>query len=369
MIVRTEDIKSISNIILYAVDTKDTSTVTETLELLVEDGILNFNVTNGEYFVNAKLPLYEDISFHATVNASIFLKLISQVTTETIDFSIIDNCLVLICNGIYKFPLIYDGDKLLELPKIYIDNITSEFDVDSAVLLSILKYNSKQLTIGNVHNPVQKMYYLDENGAITFTSGACVNSFSLDSPIKILLTQKIVRLFKLFNGQCVHFTIGHDAVSDSLLKTKLRFETDSVSITSIMSCDDSLLNSFPAKLIRATADEDYPYSAVINKNDLISAINRFMVFCSDKFSCMCSFVFNDSCLELSNINKSTVESINYINRIESGCSYLAHLDLLELKSAIDCYSDDYVNIFFGNNKSILVSRGSVVNIIPEAQVT
>ena len=49
--------------------------------------------------------------------------------------------------------------------------------------------------MGVVSNPIQRLYYMDERGAVTFTSGACINNFTLEKPVKILLNNKLVKLF------------------------------------------------------------------------------------------------------------------------------------------------------------------------------
>ena len=103
MICRIEDLKKISTILLTAVDSSDISKITDNLELKVENEILNLSVTNGEYFVRTKLPIYENIDFHATVNANVFLKLLTKITTETVEFKIDNNNLSNISNLPYNY--------------------------------------------------------------------------------------------------------------------------------------------------------------------------------------------------------------------------------------------------------------------------
>ena len=106
----------------------------------------------------------------------------------------------------------------------------------------------------------KSVYYMDENGAVTFTTGACVNSFTLEQPVKVLLNDRLVKLFKLFKGEKVKFTLGYDAISDEIIQTKVKFETSDVTITAILSCDDSMLRQFPVNAVRGRADATYPYS-------------------------------------------------------------------------------------------------------------
>ena len=196
MIIRVEDLKDISQAVLSVVDTNEISIINETLELVVKNNVFYMNVTNREYYVSAKVQVYDEEDFRATVDANVFLKLISQITTDVVEFNVVDNYLAISANGSYRLPLIYENDKLLELPVITINNKTSELDVDGNILLSILNYNSRQLNIGTVTNPIQKLYYIDEFGAITFTSGACVNNFNLDTDSFKLLEYSDKLLFK-----------------------------------------------------------------------------------------------------------------------------------------------------------------------------
>ena len=47
-------------------------------------------ITNNEYYVKALLTINQSEEFHATVNASLFLNLMSKVTSETVEL-IVDN--------------------------------------------------------------------------------------------------------------------------------------------------------------------------------------------------------------------------------------------------------------------------------------
>lgn len=393
MIINTKNFKNCCSKILAATDTSEISILTETLELKTIGRILYLNVTNREYYVSVKFPLDHDEEFHATVNANMFLKLISQTTTEDIELAIVDNVLNVKANGSYQFPLIYDKDKLLELPEIIINNKTVEMGIDSDVLDSIAQYNSKELNKGSVARPVQKMYYIDEQGCITFTTGACVNSFSLEKPVKILLSNKIVKLFKLFKGATVHdvikateseeitkkvqenyqnslihFTLGYDALSDDIMQTKVSFETNDVALTAIIACDDVLLNSVPASAIRARANNNYPYSVTINKEALLGAIGRLLLFTNDKkIRAYGEFEFNSESVVIRDIKKDNSETIKYDNvtNIYDGNSYKLFLDLMDFQVTLESCIEDDINLSFGDGKAVVLTRKNIKNIIPE----
>lgn len=371
MILRIEEIQSACSKILAAVDSNVLSVLTETLQLKTEDKNLYISVTNREYFAQVKIPMNEDADFHATVNANLFLKLISQITTDTIEINVIDTSLILKGNGTYKLPLIFDGDKLLELPEIQICNPTIEFDIESNTLLSILQFNSKELTKGSISKPIQKLYYMDEKGCVTFTTGACVNSFTLAQPVKILLNDRLVKLFKLFKGETVKFTLGYDAISDEIIQTKVRFATDDTIITAILTCDDSMLNAFPTNSVRGRAETTYPYSVNINRELMIQTISRLLLFSSansakDVIKPYATFEFKKDSVVIYDTNKENKEEIYYTNST-SGIEdvYCATFDLNDVKSTLENCVEQYVALHFGDGLAAVLARGNVKNVIPE----
>lgn len=356
--------------ILAAVDNNELSAVTETLELVTKDEYLYINVTNREYFAQVKVQLPEKQEFHATVNAMLFLKLISQLTTNSVEFDIKDNSLVVKANGVYNLPLIFDGDKLLELPAINIENVTNEFNIDSNILRSILTYNSKELIKGSISRPVQKLFYVDDQGAITFTNGACVNSFTLEQPVKLLFNSRLVKLFKLFDNGDVAFKIGFDAISDDIIQTKVRFETDTIVLTAILSCDDTLLTSVPVAAIRGRANGDYPYLINLNKDMLLQTINRLLLFNSvggkSTLKPYSTFEFGKDSVVIYDVHKDNKETISYNNTLLN-CdeTYTAILDLVELKITLENCVEQYINLHFGDHSAFVLSRGNIKNVIPE----
>lgn len=367
IILRIEDIKSVCADILTAVDSNGISKITETLEIVVDSGTMNMNVTNGDYYARVTLPVTEtNEKMHATVDAALFLKLISKTTTDTVQIDVNDNILTLCANGNYKIPLIYDGDELLKLPEINIENETNSFDIESSVLKDIMIYNTKELQKGLIAKPVQKLYYIDEKGAITFTTGACVNDFSLPEPVKLLLNQKIVKLFKIFKDEAVKFTIGQD-MFNNMTQTKVKFTSSNFELTAVIPSDDSMVNSVPVDAIRDRAHTIYPYSVVINKSELLQTIERLLLFSSDSLKLYSKFEFGVDSVKIYDIQESNYEVIKYSNEAIDALSdpYVAILDLIDLKLSLEGYNESHSTIRFGNNVAIVVYTKNIHTVIPE----
>lgn len=373
MIISTKQLKDTCSKVLTAVESNSLSTITETLELLAKNGYLNINITNKEYYVRIKLPMEEQAEFHATVNAVLFLKLIFQTTKETVELNIKDNTLEVIGNGNYTLPLIYENDKLLELPEININNVTNQFTMSTGILKSILVYNSKELTMGVATRPVQKLYYIDSKGCLTFTTGACVNSFTLPEDIKILVNNRIVKLFSLFDTDEVNFTLGQDSLSDGSVQTKICISNDCISLTAILSNDESLLSSVPVEAIRGRSNDDYPYSISISKNELLQTLNRMLLFFTSSSSNICysKFVFGKEQVVIKDTDRNNEEIIKYSNTVLDeldDSTYECLLDLNDIKNVISNFNDSFININFGNEQAIVVCSGSIRNVVPECSV-
>lgn len=374
MIIRIEEIQSACSKILAAVDSNALSAVTETLQLSTEGKNLFISVTNKEYYAQVKIEMSEPMDFKATVNAQLFLKLVSQITTETIELTTQDSALVLKGNGTYKLPLIFEGDKLLELPEINIDNPTVNFTIDSNILLSILNYNSKELNKGIISKPIQKMYYVDNEGAITFTTGACVNNFQLQQPVKLLLNDRLVKLFKLFKGEQVDFTLGYDTIADDVIQTKVKFKSDNIIITAVLSCDDTMLQQFPVNAVRGRANADYPYSVNINKDQLIQTINRLLLFTAatgakDIINPYSTFEFMKDRVVIWDTNHENYEEVFYSNtKCNIQDKYVAMFDFKDLKITLENCTEQYVALNFGDETALVVVRGNVKVVVPECSM-
>jgi hypothetical protein len=369
MILNTSELKDISASIKTAVDPNDYAIVTETLELSVENSVLKLSVTNREYYVQVRVNVNTTDTFKVSVNAKTFLNLVSQITTETIEFNVDGNTLVITANGTYKIPIIFDGETMVSIPEITVGNIVNTFTISGETLLSILNYNSKELQkLSSYSKPVQRYYYVDNEGAITYTTGACVNNFTLGGNVAMLLSQKVVKLFKLFNeNDTVTFSFGFDEI-DGMTQNKASFSTANVTISTLLQSDESMLKSVPVSAIRGRANDTYTYSANINKDNLLQLINRLMVMYDPNMSFYSNFVFSKSNMKVESRDTNNSETLYYNNDIanldgEISCV----LDLKDLKLTLESCSEPYLTINFGDSPAVVVSRGHVKNVIPKVQ--
>lgn len=363
LVLKTDKFKESCTIIKSAIDSKNISLYTETLMLCTKENILYLNITNREYYCKVKFVLDEPVPFKAAVNAKLFLDLITKMTSDTITLETDGRAVHIKGNGSYKIPIIFDNDVMLELPEIKLENITNTMSINSDILQDILIYNSRELQRGIPRQPVQTYYYVDEHGAITFTSGACVNSFNLEKPVRLLLSEKVVKLFKFFRDtDSVKFTMSQDKISNDLIQTRVMFESDVVTLTAILA-ENNLISTVPVDHIRNIASKNYLYSVVLNRDELSSALDRLMLFNVDK-NCG-RLEFSDTKLYISDWSGENKEEITIQNDVGIQENYSAILNMNTLNLVLAGCKDDYVTLCFGDSKAFVIKKQNITDVIPE----
>ena len=340
-------------------------------------------VSNGEYklqtFIPSPVQTVGEPDLRAVVSASVFFKLIAKITTEWIELSVNKNSLLIKGNGNYKIPLVYEGDTLANLPDIELHNVVSEFEVKSDTLQSIAKYNLKEAKKQNLQGDIHNYVYLDEKGAVTFSAGIIVvNKFNLDKQVKLLLREKIVRLFKLFgNDETLEFKLGFDEISGGLIQTKIVLKSGDVEVTAIIATDNgnSKVNRFPVTSAREKVEGEYPFTSVINKEVLLDTITRLKLLsqASNATSALnFSFGLTDIVIydneDENTGNKENYEVVNYASntpkdeessQILVDGRYNCILNVDDLVSVLSLGNEEFVTVKFGNKLSIVVSRPDV----------
>ena len=182
------------------------------------------------------------------------------------------------------------------------------------------------------------------------------------------------KLFKLFKAGDVNFKIGYDQLSDTVTQTKVAFETENVSITSIISCDDGLLSSVPADAIRGRASKVYPYAITLNKDDMMQLINRLSLFATGELAKSRpygKFEFNEDSVTVYDLDMRNNEQVFYeTGELELNYPVSLYLDLADFKATIEGFSEDStISLSFGDGEAVVVTRGNIRNVIPEVRIS
>lgn len=376
MILKTKTFQEAANKILLAVGVDKSAA---NLELAAKGNKLFLRVTNREFFAAVGFDLETSTEFRAVVDASLFLNLISGINTEDFELTINDtNIVVKAGKSSYKLAMIYENDQLMKLPVIKLEpeQITVSMPITNDILMSILNVNGKEIQKAKKLdvNELQRYYYIDETGCFTFTTGACVNSFTLEKPIKLLLTDKVVKLFKLFSTD-VWMSYGHIVNADNSLQPIVVFQTDDVYVASRLLNDDACIHKIkaPCDAMKTLIKEVYDHNLVLSASDMSAAISRLLMFHKNSNAkADLSFVpaaisFTNTELTISDVSGDNTEVITVENGSATPGNYSMGVNLIDLKAVLDSCKNEHITMNCGNHKSIIICRANISNVIAETR--
>lgn len=377
MILKTKQFQEAANKILLAVSLDKTAA---NLELAAKDTVLALRVTNREYYVAVTFTLEQPTEFRAVVDANLFLNLIAGINSEEFELTINDtNVIVKAGRSTYKLAMIYENDKLMALPAIKLDaeQVTVAMPIEHEVLMSILNVNGKEIQKAKRLdvNELQRYYYIDETGCFTFTTGACVNSFTLEKPIKLLLTDRVVKLFKLFNTSA-WMSYGHTVNADQSLQPIVTFQTEDVYVATRLLSDETCIHKIkaPCDAMKKLIQEVYDHTLVVSASDMSAAIARLLMFHKNSSAkADLSFVhanitFDNAEFTISDASGDNTEVVTVENGSVTAGNYTMGVNLIDLKSVLDSCKNEHITLNCGNRKSIIINRGMISNVIAETKV-
>ena len=375
MILKTAKFQEAANKILTAVSIDKAAA---NLELAAKGTELYLRVTNREYYVAVKFELEEVSDFRAVVDANLFLNLVSGINTDEFSLVINDtNVELKTGKSKYKLAMIYENDQLMKLPVIKLDpsEVQIAMSIDYEILMSILNVNGKEIQKAKKLdvNELQRYYYLDETGCFTFTTGACVNRFTLEKPIKLLLTDRVVRLFKLFNS-AAWMSYGNIANKDMTLQPIATFQTEDIYVATRLLGDDTCIQRIkaPCDAMKSLVQEAYDHNLVLSASDLSAAIARLLMFHknsaakTDLTFVPATINFDTADFVITDASGENSESITIENGSVSS-NYSMGINLIDLKSVLDSCKNEHITLNCGNHKSVIINRGNISNVIAETK--
>ena len=277
----------------------------------------------------------------------------------------------------YKLAMIYENDQLMKLPVIKLDpsEVQIAMSIDYEILMSILNVNGKEIQKAKKLdvNELQRYYYLDETGCFTFTTGACVNRFTLEKPIKLLLTDRVVRLFKLFNS-AAWMSYGNIANKDMTLQPIATFQTEDIYVATRLLGDDTCIQRIkaPCDAMKSLVQEAYDHNLVLSASDLSAAIARLLMFHknsaakTDLTFVPATINFDTTDFVITDASGENSESITIENGSVSS-NYSMGINLIDLKSVLDSCKNEHITMNCGNHKSIIICRANISNVIAETR--
>lgn len=259
----------------------------KSIKIICKENAIYFNVSTSELYLLIKADAeikQTEIGQEAIVDGSTFVNLVSKLSSDTFELLIKEQCVNVKSNkSNYKLAIIDGTSPTAKFNKLTLINEEVAVDLEQSILDSIGNVNKKELAkykYIELATELQRLYYLTEKGCLTITSGGCLNQFTLSEPIRVLLTDKIVQLFKIFTGDSVLLSYGHDSIEDSVIKqAKITIQNESVYLCALVPEDALLLShvTYPYNIILDSINSEYMNKFTIDVAELSDAVSRLLL--------------------------------------------------------------------------------------------
>lgn len=353
MKISTERFKEAVNKVIKGCSNNNLLPLTSMVGIKCNGKDLRFVTTDG---TNTLITTIDKVSTEGTcditVQADVFGKLVSKITSQEVDIDIAQDTLVIKANGTYKIPLVVDeeGTVSFPIPDTTELNKHPKSETKLSSIMSVYNVNKSALAT-TFENPFLTGYYAD--GEMVVTSDANVITFNeIDLNVgNVLLNPQIVNLLTLNKTENI------EVVSDG--NGNISFTTPELII---IGKELEGIEDYPIEDMKAYLGETFPSSCKVAKSVLISALDRLAIFIEPYDKNGAYFSFGRRGLTLSSKKSSSTESISYAES-KDFTQFICCVDIPQMKTQLEAYPEDFVEIHYGHENALKLTCGKVTQVI------
>lgn len=331
---------------------------TRLLAIELKDNTLTLVTTDSCAYLEVS---HSDVAggyFYAIVDVDTFAKLINKMTSEELTLAIEGNRLVVTGNGVYDFAMCFEGDELARFKDYHFETNENPYVMNINILKTILKTN-KATVCTNPEMPELVAYHFGPMGVLTTNrTCACLTKANF-TDISFLLPVRTVALMEVFSGTDVKFYVT---------ETSVKIVSDDVTIYSPKKTETERDKKFPVEVLTNMfsneLSEDY---VVLNRNSLISALERLLLV-SDKYNQnLLEITFAEAFLGLRNVRSSNVgsgvETLEYTTNNLKNSMVINLVGTVLLNDLKAIMNDDIKIHLKGSNDPIVIDNDNICLLV------
>lgn len=324
--------------------------LTSLMSIKVEGGRLTLTTTDAtNYFYVSMSDAVECEDFEIAVLADLFTKLIQKMTCEDTILTISGNTLEIKGNGTYTMELPLDeAGRAIKFPNKLPDTYTAGKTISKKDVEKVINYNKNSLAT-SVTLPSICCYYCGDAVITTDQCKACSTDIQLfNTPT--LVSPQLMQLLSVMSGAEIEVELTENAIV---------YESgyDTIYAPIIEG-----VNTFPATALQTLLDGEFTSECVVDKNDLLSLLNRILLFVGSYDNKGVYLTFTSDGILVSTKKSSGSELIKYAT-VNNFKDYTCVVDIEMFKSQIETQESDTVKIAFGSPIAIKLISDTSVEII------
>lgn len=320
----------------------------------VNDSKLNLITFDGSnyLYVHVKLEACED--FYVVVQADKFSKLVSLLTSESVELDVTERALEINANGNYKIEIPLDEEgEMIQFPDVLngedskIDLSEPSAQIKSADINSMIT-GCKSALATTLATPCYTGYYCGEKIIATDVNKiAALNTklFNTD----VLLAPELVDLLEVITSENI----------DVYINDHIIFATPGVTVVGRLMDG---IEEFAVGPITDLIESDINSKCKVSKTKLMSLIDRIALFVGPYDDKAIRLTFAENRINVESLQANGIESIDYIS-VENHAPFTCLVDIDYMIDELKALQTDSVEIFYGSDNSLKFVEGNMTIVI------
>jgi DNA polymerase III sliding clamp (beta) subunit (PCNA family) len=350
LVVNTETLQSMINKVQKGASNNKLLPLTGFVHISLHEGKLQLDTTDMTNYVSVRATGISGEDFEVVVSLENFAKIVGKTTTENITLELTDSSLKFIGNGTYSIDLPVNEDgELIKFPMYQITPTNEAETISYSDIRSIISAN-KSCIAKDSSVPVLTYYYCGNEVISANQTNICLNKITLFSE-PILISSVMMDLLSLF---------GDTEITVSRSDTDIMFSSTNLTVYGSLFTE---INDYPVEPIEAYLTVPFAYNCKFNKDTLLAAMDRLVIFTDKLDEGTLTFEFSNKALTIYNKNNTSFESVPYLNEVNID-GYTCSISYELIKNQLISNSTDTVDMYFGddNDACIKIEDGDIVKI-------
>lgn len=363
MKIKTEQLKGLVSKASIGVGGNKLIPITELIGIRAVAGVFELITTDATnyVYVQQQIESTKENDIEATIHAEQFVRLVGKLTSEYTELRIENDNLVVVANGVYtlELPLDENGTPIIypdPLRDVVFDVMPYEVDVEDVKKIIQIAKSSLATT---VDRPALINYYVGKS--VFATDGCLVTEFRkelFEQPQ--LVSPKLMDILGAFDEKKLNVT-----VTDEFICCK----SDGMAVYGKLSDD---VNEYEIQGVEQYIGTKFPNVCKVNKEDLLSAIDRISLFVSKYDNKAIRMMFDTDGIVISNLKSGSTESVSYIekksNVEKKVTAFEAYINADMVSTQLKSYVGDIVSIEYGVDFAISLVSEDTTQIISLMEV-
>lgn len=351
MKVQTEILKEMVSKAEKASSNNKSIPITQLMCIRVVDNELTLITTDATNYLYVSREIDED-DFYVVVHVEQFSKLVSKLSSDTVELTLTDRSLEVKANGTYSIELPLDENGS---PVVYLDPLAKFNDIDYDKSISkeaidtILEYVKPSIETNDTSSETINYF----SGKTVIATNQYKIAQYLDGevlPDEYLISAELMDLLGLICEDSVQYMIDDDVI--------VAHSNDSTVYGILESIDE-----YPIDIVEKLLDEKFDSYCKLSRQELLNALERIALFIGKYDNKTIRLTFNKNGVNISNKSDKSVELVEYLES-KKHKDFECLIDVELLMSQLKAYSSDNIELHYGKEHSIkLVAKDGVRQII------